>query len=66
MARHKITAIKVTKKGDDLILTAMTQSPRGTSVMLEREVVSGRKEAREALNTKVALALGKLLPSEVA
>jgi hypothetical protein len=49
----KITAVRCQLKKDELVITAVGQSPRGTKVLLKRAVAKGRKGPREEFQKNV-------------
>jgi hypothetical protein len=53
----KITAVRCQLKKDELVLTAVGQSPRGTKVLLKKAFAKGRKGPREEFQKNVEEAI---------
>lgn len=60
--RIPIVAIRVDVKGDDMGITTLGSSPRGTRFRLKTVTVEGVKGPKPAFESKVAAALNALLP----
>lgn len=61
MSEHAITGIKMSKKGDDLVISAMTKSPRGTTVPFKSIVINGDRKDKQEFKRRVETALNQLL-----
>lgn len=58
----KIVAVRADFKGDDVVLTMLGETPRGTRVRVKSETVSGVKGDRAAWESKVAAAIDRMAP----
>jgi len=57
----KVNAIRVDLRGDEVVITAMGQSPRGTKVRLRQETAKGRKGDKETFRQNIVQAIEKVI-----
>ena len=60
---NKIVAVRVQLRGDDVELTTLGESPRGTRVRLKSVQVPGVRKDKKEFHSKVLAALETLLPN---
>lgn len=64
--KHKVTAIKAQGRGDDMVLSLMTQSPRGTQVPFKSVEVKRGEKTKKEMKIALAVAVEKLLAGDTA
>lgn len=62
--KHKVTAFKITGKGDELLISALTRSPRGTQVAFKSDKAKNPKGDKKARNQNIQKAIDRLLGTE--
>lgn len=60
MTHHVITAYRLTAKGDQVTITALTQSPRGTKVIVGSRTITKPVDNRSEFKKRLAEVIDEL------
>jgi hypothetical protein len=61
MAHHKVVAIKMAERNGELVITALTESPRGTRIPFQQRKIPKNLANKAARNAAIELAVAEML-----